>query len=241
MTVESLQQRLLSMGFQLPKYGPDGDFGGETQAAIAAALDELARLRGIPDAVPTPASPMAVWPSMPTEWMPAADMDRVIVHWTAGAYTASSLDREHYHAVIEGDGNLVKGHRSIKDNEYIGNKNSDHYAAHTRGCNTKSIGISMCCMANAVESPFDAGKFPMTQYQWDAMTSVVAQLCKRYGIAVTEKTVLTHAEVQPTLGIQQRGKWDITRIAFDSTVKGPSGVGSKLRNEVKAKLALLKG
>ncbi|MER8369697.1 hypothetical protein NKH70_28955 [Mesorhizobium sp. M0991] len=40
------------------------------------------------------------------------------------------------------------------------------------------------------------------------MTAVVAELCKYYRIKVTSKTVLSHAEVESNLGIEQRGKWD---------------------------------
>src|SRR4030095_64553 len=41
--------------------------------------------------------------------MPDGEMPRVIVHWTAGTYKASPLDREHYHVLIEGDGTIVYG------------------------------------------------------------------------------------------------------------------------------------
>lgn len=48
----------------------------------------------------------------------------------------------------------------------------------------------------------------MTQTQWNVMAEVVADLCETYGIAVTDKTVLAHGEVQKNLGIKQKGKWD---------------------------------
>lgn len=51
-TVQDLQRRLIALGFPLPKYGPDGDPGGETIAAIGKVLDELVSLRG--GAQPTP-------------------------------------------------------------------------------------------------------------------------------------------------------------------------------------------
>lgn len=51
MTVHDVQRRLVALGFPLPKFGADGDFGNETQEAIGRALDELERLRGgkVPD------------------------------------------------------------------------------------------------------------------------------------------------------------------------------------------------
>jgi N-acetyl-anhydromuramyl-L-alanine amidase AmpD len=170
---------------------------------------------------------------IPEDWMPDAKMQRIICHWTAGAHKASDFDRGHYHILIENDGKLVRGTPSIKLNEAPVKQG---YAAHTLNCNSGSIGISLCCMAGAVEAPFKPGSYPMTQEQWDAMTSVVAELSKKYSIPITEKTVLSHAEVQGNLGIRQRGKWDFTRLAFDLSVKGAKACGDKLRAEAKAKL-----
>ena len=72
-------------------------------------------------------------------WMPKCKMDRIILHWTAGAYTASSIDKQHYHILVEGDGGLVRGDHTIDDNV---NTKDDDYAAHTRGANTRAIGVS---------------------------------------------------------------------------------------------------
>lgn len=166
----------------------------------------------------------------PETWMPPVKMQRIICHWTAGTNKASPLDRQHYHILIEDDGRLVQGIPTINLNASTGVKPG--YAAHTLNCNTGSIGVSLCCMAGAVESPFDAGKYPMTAKQWDVLAHVVADLCRRYSIPVTPKTVLSHAEVQANLGIQQRGKWDIARLAFDPSVKGAKACGDLLRAKV---------
>ncbi|WP_037437174.1 peptidoglycan recognition protein family protein [Sinorhizobium fredii] len=230
-TVQSLQRRLIALGFQLPRFGADGDPGAETLAAVGKALDELVTLRGGED--PTPAPPASTASIVPAEWMPAAKLERVICHWTAGAHKASEFDRSHYHILIEGDGTLIRGIPSIKLNEAPAKKG---YAAHTLDCNSGSIGVSLCCMGGSNEAPFDPGKYPMTREQWDALTGVVADLCRRYGIKITDKTVLSHAEVQNNLGIQQRGKWDFTRLAFDLSIKGAKACGDKLRAEASAKL-----
>ncbi|HUU99267.1 MAG TPA: N-acetylmuramoyl-L-alanine amidase [Phycisphaerae bacterium] len=171
--------------------------------------------------------------SIPASWMPAAKMSRVHIHWTAGTHNASENDRKHYHVLWNGDGEAVRGVPSIKLNEAPAKKG---YAAHTLGANSGAIGVSMCCMAGAKERPFSSGKYPMTEAQWAAMIDGVAQLAKRYGLPVTPATILTHAEVQPNLGIKQRGKWDITRISFDPSVVGYKAVGDKLRREVAATL-----
>lgn len=173
---------------------------------------------------------------IPASWMPKCNMKRIVAHWSAGAHKASALDREHYHIIFQGDGSPVRGDHSIDDNVNTGD---DDYAAHTRGCNTGAIGVSLACMVGAIEKPFDPGKQPMTRKQWDAMTTGIAELCKFYGIPVTTKTVLSHAEVQSTLGIRQNGKWDFTRLAFDASVVGAKACGDKMRAEVSAKLGCL--
>lgn len=89
-------------------------------------------------------------------------------------------------------------------------------------------------MAGAREQPFEHGKAPMTAVQWEHLVRVVADLCRRYEIPVTPKSVLSHAEVQPNLGIKQRGKWDFTRLAFDPSVKGAKACGDLLRDGVAA-------
>lgn len=228
-----IQRRLISLGFPLPRFGADGDAGGETLTAMNGALDELVTLRG--GSKPTPAPPAADKGDavVTADWMPSAKMDRIICHWTAGTHKATEFDRGHYHILIEADGNLVRGIPSIKLNEAPAKKG---YAAHTLNCNTGSIGVSLCCMGGSVEAPFMPGKYPMTKAQWDKLTSVVAELCRKYGINVTDRTVLSHAEVQHNLGIQQKGKWDYTVLAFDLSVKGARACGDKLRAEVLAKL-----
>lgn len=158
-------------------------------------------------------------------------LQRIVIHWTAGTYSVSELDREHYHFIVGGDGTVVAGDHKPEAN--LSTKDGD-YAAHTLGCNTGSIGVSMACMGNAVESPFNAGPWPMRAVQFDAMVKKVAALAKAYGIPVTPQTILTHAEVQPTLGIKQRGKWDVTRIAFKPELVGHKACGDFIRAQVAA-------
>lgn len=216
MTIYNLQKRLLLMGFQP---GPlDGLMGPSTIRAMNQALDKISKG---PDLSP------ALFDSVvPAHWMPWAQMQRIVVHWTAGTNKASLDDRKHYHILIEGDGNLVRGIPSIDLND---SPVKTGYAAHTLSLNGDSIGVSLCGMAGAVEVPFQAGKYPLTEVQWKIAAQVLADLARRYSIPVTRKTILTHAEVQPTLGVKQRGKWDITRLPFDNSVVGPQAVGDKLR------------
>lgn len=170
---------------------------------------------------------------LPLEWLQPVKMTRIIAHWTAGGYRASTEDKAHYHFIIEGTGNVVRGDHTIADNV---NTTDDDYAGHTRKCNTGAIGVSLACMAGAVENPFNPGKYPMTEAQWARAMDVIAHLASFYKIQVTDKTILSHAEVQPNLGIKQAGKWDFSRLAFDPTVIGAKACGDKMRRDVKARM-----
>jgi N-acetyl-anhydromuramyl-L-alanine amidase AmpD len=157
-------------------------------------------------------------------------MKRIIVHWTAGTNKAGTTDLLHYHYLVQGDGTVVPGIYPVSANERL---RGSAYAQHTRGTNEGSIGVSMCGMYGATEQPFKAGKYPITKKQWDRMILLVADLARKYKIPVTPKTILTHAEVQGTLGITQKNKWDITRLPWDSSRKGAKVIGDYLRDGVK--------
>lgn len=172
---------------------------------------------------------------IPADWLSNVEMRRIICHWTAGAYDPSENDLAHYHIVIDGHGELHRGEHAIADNVSAGDGD---YAAHTRGLNTGSIGISVCCMAGAKESPFNSGSFPMKQIQWDAMIEVVSELCKKYKIPITPTTVLGHGEVEKNIGVKQLGKWDPMKLSFESKLTRAK-VGTKLRAEVQAHLDTL--
>lgn len=132
-------------------------------------------------------------------------MARIIVHWTAGTHKASASDREHYHVLVEGDGRIVYGKHPIDANAKPAR---EPRASHTKNLNTGSIGVAVCCMKGAKDKPFSSGPFPMTTQQWQVAAEAVAELCARYRIAVTARTVLAHGEVQDTLGVAQLEKWD---------------------------------
>jgi hypothetical protein len=161
-------------------------------------------------------------------------MKRIIMHWSAGPNVVTDLDRQHYHFIVDGKGNVVAGRYNPEANETI---KGGAYAAHTLACNTGSIGVAVAAMAGAIERPFSAGGSPITGPQLSAFTSLIADLAHTYGIAVSRRTILSHAEVQPTLGIHQRGKWDITWLPGMTAPADPIVVGDRLRAEVSAKLA----
>ena len=153
-------------------------------------------------------------------------MKRLIMHWTGGAHTPSGLDLQHYHFIIDGAGKVHPGKWPVEANE---KPVKGQYAAHTLNCNTGSIGIAVAAMAGAVERPFNAGRFPITPAQVEALARLSRDLGRRYGIPVTPQTMLSHAEVQPVLGIKQRGKWDIMWLPGMAIPNDPVAVGNKLR------------
>lgn len=164
-------------------------------------------------------------------------LTRIVMHWSAGADSNQDDDREHYHFIVTRSGKQVAGVHKPEANVNIKN---GIYAAHTRGLNTGSIGVAMDAMRGAIESPFEAGPEPITGPQLLAFVQLVADLAMTYEIPVTPKTILTHAEVQPTLGVVQRGKWDITWLPGMKMPSRPIDAGSLLRRMVSDELARMK-
>lgn len=156
---------------------------------------------------------------------------RTITHWTGGGGRANSTDRKHYHRITEFDGNVVKGNEAMEDN--IVTSDGD-YAAHTRNLNTGSIGLAMAGMLDAKESPLDFGSAPITRVQFEAHCRLVAETHLAYGIPVTGSTCLTHAEVEPTLGVKQRQKWDFTVLQFEPGIRGAIPIGDYMRSRVRS-------
>lgn len=164
-------------------------------------------------------------------------LKRIVLHWSAGGNTPSSLDRQHYHFIVGGDGAVVRGLHAPEAN--IAPKKGA-YAAHTLNLNTGSIGVAVAGMMGAVERPFNAGSAPLTTAQVDAFVRLVAQLCRQYGIPVSRETVLSHAEVQPTLKVAQRGKWDICWLPGMAGPADPVKVGDILRARIVTAMGAVK-
>jgi N-acetyl-anhydromuramyl-L-alanine amidase AmpD len=172
---------------------------------------------------------------IPAGWMPKSAAKRIIVHWTGGGSDPSELDKEHYHILIGRKGEPLRGEHAISDNDWT---QDDNYAAHTRGANTGSVGLALCGMLGATEEPFSAGKYPLTNAQWNAALLACADLCRQYHIPPEPKRLLMHSEVAHQLGIEQRGKWDINV----RTWKAPAAYarltpGEELRARVRALLS----
>lgn len=153
----------------------------------------------------------------------------IVMHWTAGGAKASALDKQHYHYLVQQDGQIIPGACKPEDNI---STSDGKYAAHTMNANTGRIGVSLCGMMGAVERPFQPGSAPITWLQIEVFCGLVADLCVRYSIPVTRLSVLSHAEVQPSLLIKQRGKWDIAWLPGMVSVGNPVDVGDRLRRMI---------
>jgi len=134
---------------------------------------------------------------------------RITLHWTGGSYTPSSLDAEHYHFLIDGNGVVWQGKYSVADQD-ITNSN---YAAHTSQFNTKNIGVAFCAMAGSKENG-TFGAYPITVAQWDAAISLCTFLCSGYFIEPDKKHLASHCEIQSIHGVRQSGKWDVSAVTF---------------------------
>lgn len=156
---------------------------------------------------------------------------RTITHWTGGGGRASATDKEHYHTITEFDGLIVNGKHDEEDN--IVTSDGD-YAAHTRNLNTESIGKAMAGMMGAIEYPLSYGTAPINRVQFEAHCKDLAETHLAYGIPVTGTTCLTHAEVEPTLGVKQANKWDLTVLPFEPSIRGAIPVGDYMRSRVRS-------
>lgn len=156
---------------------------------------------------------------------------RSITHWTAGTGKAGPKDKKHYHKITEYDGTVVLGNEAIEDN--IVTADGD-YAAHTLNMNGGSGGFAMAGMHDAKENPFNPGKYPINEVQFEAHCKMLAGFHAEYGILpILPENCLTHAEVEGTLGVKQRGKWDLTRLPFKPELVGAKAVGDYMRERVR--------
>ena len=155
---------------------------------------------------------------------------KITCHWTAGTYTPSLLDKEHYHYIVGYKDNkpfIVKGRYAVEDNF---NCSDGRYAAHCGGGNSNNIGIAVACM-HAYKSPQQQGDYPMKQAQFEKMCRLIAEVAHKYNIPIDKDHVFTHYEfgkAHPTTS--SAGKIDITFLPFEPTKKA-NEIGNYIRNK----------
>lgn len=208
-SIRDEQARLAALGFDP---GPiDGLLGQRTRRARADALQSRGG-RSVSD---------LFHPS---------GLHRIHLHWTAGAYGAIAMELRAYNELVDQNGDV---HSGVFRPEAQANYRVGRAASHTLNANTGAIGLAVDAMAGAVERPFSAGSAPITAVQLDALCERAAHYAALYEIPITRTSILTHAEVQKTLGIQQRFKWDITWLP---DMPGPGdaiAIGDRLRAMIK--------
>lgn len=166
--------------------------------------------------------------------------NRLTWHHSGGLYTPNKDDLEHYHFVIDGDGKVHHGHHPVEANAAGKKLVAGQYAAHTWKLNSGNISISLASMHKGDwGNPF-GGYAPVRNVQVDALIELSAKVVQEHGIFVDGRFTLSHAEVQPTLGVTQKNKWDFD---YDprgfSKTRDPIAIGDGLRQELRLKLGLV--
>lgn len=153
--------------------------------------------------------------------------DKITFHHTAGTYTPNALEKNCYHYLIDSEGRVTKGVRTVADNV---NCYDGKYAAHCGGGNTKNIGIAFCANLNLSEKTL-ATKYPLTRPQLEAGFKLAAELSILYSIPVVPDKIFTHYEFDKKKEKPQ-GKIDIIYLPPFPFVER-KGVGDFIRSKVK--------
>jgi len=156
----------------------------------------------------------------------------VVWHWTAGSKGLIELELKAYNFLTDVKGNIYDGRATIAEQvRYDWRKGVG--ASHTRSMNSGWVGISQDAMAGAKQTnPITWGSNPITWEGIDAMLEQTWDVCVEYDIPVSRWTTLSHAEVQPTLGVKQKWKWDYTVLPGDDVSRNPVIVGDELRKRM---------
>ena len=152
-------------------------------------------------------------------------LNKICLHWTAGANNPCSVDLEAYHYSVDKYGRIYQGTHKPEDNLncYDGN-----YAKHCGGGNTGCIGLSVCGMAG-FDLKNKKTNYPLTQNQIEALCCLAGYLSLKYGILINEKSVFTHYEFDQRQRKRQ-GKIDITLLNYLPALSKDE-VGSYLRTK----------
>jgi hypothetical protein len=143
--------------------------------------------------------------------LPAGDLRSISLHWTAHDYAA--IFPAYHFCLADAEDVVVHHTHDLRENMREVSKGPElPYAAHTRGRNSFSIGISIAAMRDA--TPSDFGAYPLTQPQLEAMCRLAMGLARFYGIDVA--AIRTHAEAALDDGYFGAGndelRWDIARL-----------------------------
>ena len=157
---------------------------------------------------------------------------KIYLHWTAGHY---GHDYRDYHLCVDKDGTVYVNCDALTEKR-----------CHTWLRNEGSIGVALCCAADArcwcpvavsprrvkraapegeaagdCQARIDFGDEPPTEKQIDTMAKLVAILCKELGLPVSMDTVITHCEIAFKDGYGPGGsdpdmRWDLWFLPDDA-------------------------
>lgn len=158
--------------------------------------------------------------------------NRITAHHTGGGYTPNAIDLRSYPICIDGDGQPHRGSHPWDANAAGKPLVSGRYFAHTRGLNSGNFGIAICAMAGGQWSnPRGSKAFPRPA-QVDALISEMAARCRQFGIVPDRRFTLSHAEVEPTLGVRQAQKWDFDYQIRNTSGRDPIAIFDEIRQEI---------
>jgi len=206
-TTRDLQARISALGFPTTV---DGQGGPNTRKATRAAME----FKGV---------------NKEHKLFNDSGIHSIIWHWTAGRNVPNSFDLKHYNDVFDHEGNQYDGAARI---EHQANYNWRRGVgvSHSRNANTGRGGLAVAGMAGSQGWPsVKWGSNPITWEGIDAMLKRTADYCHTFDIPVSKWSTLSHAEIQQTLGISQRSKWDFMVLPGDSVTSNAVKVGDILR------------
>ena len=209
-TTRDIQARVCSLGFVIDV---DGMKGPSTRKAIKAAM----RSEGV---------------QSERELFHGSGIHSLIWHWTAGRDMPTKNDLKHYNDVFDFEGNQYDGGARI---EHQANYDWRHRVgvSHSLNANTGRGGLAVAGMYNAEGWPeLKWGSHPITWEGIDGMLERSAEYCHAFEIPVSKWTTLSHAEIQQTLGIKQKNKWDYMVLPGFSEPKNAVIVGNILRERL---------
>ena len=156
----------------------------------------------------------------------------IVMHWTAGANGLIELEKNAYNFLYTNSGEVHDGNSTVAE-QVAYNWSKKVGASHTRSMNTGWIGCSLDAMAGATQADPTGGSATITWEGVDAMLEHVMELCEEYDVPVSRWTTLTHAEVQQTLGVKQKNKWDYMFLPEDkSGFQDAVEVGDRMRDRM---------
>lgn len=163
--------------------------------------------------------------------------NRITAHHTGGGHKPNATDLAAYPICIDGDGQPHQGRLPILANAVGRKLVAGQYYPHTRGLNSGNLGIAICAMAGGDwGNPRGSRAFPRL-VQIDALIDEMAKRCREFGITPSRQHTLSHAEVEPTLGVKQKQKWDFDYQIRNTTGRNPITIFDEIRQEVSSRLS----